>query len=45
VERIYWHETEDAIFFAREVKAALRVLPEARARNREAEPVIRQTVR
>jgi asparagine synthase (glutamine-hydrolysing) len=30
VERIYWYETEDAIFFASEAKALLRVLPELR---------------
>src|SRR4029453_17665632 len=35
VERIYWHETEDAIFFASEAKALLRVLPELRAFDRE----------
>jgi asparagine synthase (glutamine-hydrolysing) len=31
MERIYWHETSDAIFFASEAKALLRVLPESRA--------------
>jgi asparagine synthase (glutamine-hydrolysing) len=31
VERIYWHETEDAIFFASEAKAILSVLPGTRA--------------
>jgi asparagine synthase (glutamine-hydrolysing) len=31
VERIYWHETEDAIYFASEAKALLRILPELRA--------------
>lgn len=30
VERIYWHETKDALFFASEAKALLRVLPELR---------------
>jgi len=30
VERVYWHETQDAIFFASEAKALLRVLPEVR---------------
>jgi asparagine synthase (glutamine-hydrolysing) len=35
VERIYWHETEDAIFFASEAKALLRVLPELRAFDRK----------
>lgn len=29
-ERIYWHETEDAFFFASEAKALLRVLPSLR---------------
>src|SRR5438876_8660783 len=31
VERIYWHETEDATYFASEAKALLRILPELRA--------------
>ena len=31
VERIYWHETEDAAYFASEAKALLRILPELRA--------------
>ena len=35
VERIYWHETKDAIFFASEAKALLRVLPELRAFDKE----------
>jgi asparagine synthase (glutamine-hydrolysing) len=35
VERIYWHETRDAVFFASEAKALLRILPELRAFNRE----------
>jgi asparagine synthase (glutamine-hydrolysing) len=34
-ERIYWHETENAVFFASEAKALLRVLPELRAFDRE----------
>jgi asparagine synthase (glutamine-hydrolysing) len=29
-ERIYWHETSDAFYFASEAKALLRVLPELR---------------
>ena len=35
VERIYWHETEDALFFASEAKALLRVLPELREFDQE----------
>jgi len=35
VERLYWHETEEAVFFASEAKALLRVLPELRAFDRE----------
>jgi asparagine synthase (glutamine-hydrolysing) len=35
VERIYWHETRDATYFASEAKALLRVLPELRAFDRE----------
>jgi asparagine synthase (glutamine-hydrolysing) len=31
MERIYWHETADAFYFASEAKALLRVLPELRA--------------
>src|SRR5438552_10788449 len=31
VERVYWHETEDAIYFASEAKAILGVIPETRA--------------
>jgi asparagine synthase (glutamine-hydrolysing) len=31
MERIYWHETNDALYFASEAKALLRVLPELRA--------------
>jgi asparagine synthase (glutamine-hydrolysing) len=31
VERLYWHETEEALFFASEAKGLLRVLPELRA--------------
>jgi asparagine synthase (glutamine-hydrolysing) len=30
-ERIYWHEARDAIYFASEAKALLRILPELRA--------------
>jgi len=30
VERIYWHETTDTIYFASEAKALLRILPELR---------------
>ena len=30
MERIYWHETPDAFYFASEAKALLRVLPELR---------------
>jgi asparagine synthase (glutamine-hydrolysing) len=35
LERLYWHETEDAVFFASEAKALLRVLPELRAFDQE----------
>jgi asparagine synthase (glutamine-hydrolysing) len=35
VERIYWHETKDTIFFASEAKALLRVLPELREFDQE----------
>jgi asparagine synthase (glutamine-hydrolysing) len=31
VERIYWHQTKDATYFASEAKALLRILPELRA--------------
>ena len=31
IERLYWHETPDATYFASEAKALLRVLPELRA--------------
>jgi asparagine synthase (glutamine-hydrolysing) len=31
VERIYWHRTDDAFYFASEAKALLRILPELRA--------------
>ena len=34
-ERIYWHENDDAIYFASEAKALLRVLPELRAFDEE----------
>jgi asparagine synthase (glutamine-hydrolysing) len=35
MERIYWHETPDAFYFASEAKALLRVLPELREFDRE----------
>jgi asparagine synthase (glutamine-hydrolysing) len=35
VERIYCHETSDAIYFASEAKALLRILPELRAFDQE----------
>jgi asparagine synthase (glutamine-hydrolysing) len=35
VERIYWHEAEDATYFSSEAKALLRVLPELRKFDRE----------
>ena len=35
VERIYWHETADAFYFASEAKALLRVLPGLREFDRE----------
>ena len=35
MERIYWHETKDGIFFASEAKALLRILPEQRAFDKE----------
>ncbi len=35
VERIYWHETKDATYFASEAKALLRVLPELRKFDEE----------
>lgn len=31
IERLYWHETKDATYFATEAKALLRVLPDLRA--------------
>jgi asparagine synthase (glutamine-hydrolysing) len=31
MERIYWHETPDAFYFASEAKALLRILPELRS--------------
>src|SRR5438067_11592413 len=34
-ERIYWHQTENATYFASEAKALLRVLPELRAFDEE----------
>jgi asparagine synthase (glutamine-hydrolysing) len=30
IERIYWHESKDALYFASEAKALLRILPELR---------------
>lgn len=36
IERLYWHETADATYFASEAKALLRVLPELRAFDDEA---------
>lgn len=30
IERIYWHESRDALYFASEAKALLRILPELR---------------
>ena len=35
MERIYWHETPDAFYFASEAKALLRVLPQLREFDRE----------
>ena len=35
VERIYWHETEDATYFASEAKALLRILPQLRSFDEE----------
>jgi asparagine synthase (glutamine-hydrolysing) len=35
VERIYWHETTEAFYFASEAKALLRIVPELRAFDRE----------
>jgi asparagine synthase (glutamine-hydrolysing) len=35
MERIYWHATPDAFYFASEAKALLRVRPELRAFDRE----------
>jgi asparagine synthase (glutamine-hydrolysing) len=35
LERLYWHETADAFYFASEAKALLRVLPELREFDRE----------
>ena len=31
LERVYWHETDEAVYFASEAKALLRILPELRA--------------
>ena len=44
IERIYWHETADAFYFASEAKALLRVLPGAeaiRSRGRHSAPTLR----
>jgi asparagine synthase (glutamine-hydrolysing) len=35
MERIYWHETKDAIYFASEAKALLRILPKLRQFDEE----------
>lgn len=35
IERLYWHETKDATYFASEAKALLRVLPELRTFDEE----------
>src|SRR5438477_1210854 len=35
LERIYWHETQDATYFASEAKALLRILPELRQFDEE----------
>jgi len=35
MERIYWHETDDAFYFASEAKALLRILPELREFDHE----------
>ncbi|HUC83861.1 MAG TPA: asparagine synthase-related protein [Candidatus Acidoferrales bacterium] len=35
LERIYWHQTKEAFYFASEAKALLRVLPELREFDRE----------
>jgi asparagine synthase (glutamine-hydrolysing) len=35
VERVYWHETNEATFFASEAKALLRISPELRAFDEE----------
>jgi asparagine synthase (glutamine-hydrolysing) len=34
IERIYWHQTDEAFYFASEAKALLRVLPELREFDR-----------
>src|SRR5690348_6434597 len=36
LERVYYHETRDALYFASEAKALLRILPELRAYDDEA---------
>lgn len=35
LERIYWHETDDATYFASEAKALLRILPQLRQFDQE----------
>ena len=35
MERIYWHENSEAIYFASEAKALLRVLPKLREFDEE----------
>jgi asparagine synthase (glutamine-hydrolysing) len=35
MERVYWHETEDSIYFSSEAKALLRILPELRTFDEE----------
>jgi asparagine synthase (glutamine-hydrolysing) len=35
VERVYWHKTQDSLYFASEAKALLRVLPELRRFDEE----------
>ena len=35
MERLYWHENDDAFYFASEAKALLRILPELREFDKE----------
>jgi asparagine synthase (glutamine-hydrolysing) len=35
MERVYWHENDDAFYFASEAKALLRILPELREFDKE----------